>query len=288
MRTPPRAYNMIDRMLVSTADHDYLTARWAALHQINTNFFWLAQQALEKYMKAILLYNGRTSKGFGHDLVALLPAVRSLDLRIVFPDLDRPTSLSANNPDFHWRVESLGSFIARINQLGDPSNRYGVYGWSNWFPHDLMKLDRVVWQLRRLCRKFSLTIENRKIDELQLLINSPGAWRMIGRPLPLEGVFDRRFGDEVYRALMALNFSFSSSVSHNMGWTISSTESPLSEPLRLIASSDASAEVRKEARDELEWVLDHVQLIEADRKLLRDAIQKNPIVITSVKPLEIP
>ncbi|HCT5171431.1 TPA: HEPN domain-containing protein, partial [Enterobacter cloacae] len=39
------------------ADQDYLSARLCYKHKLNFQFLWLSQQAVEKYIKAILLYN---------------------------------------------------------------------------------------------------------------------------------------------------------------------------------------------------------------------------------------
>jgi hypothetical protein len=49
-------------LFVFTADDNYIVARWCFAKKLNVDYFWLAVHLLEKYFKAILLINGRTSK----------------------------------------------------------------------------------------------------------------------------------------------------------------------------------------------------------------------------------
>ncbi len=44
-------------MYRDAADHDYLMARFAARSNLLYQFWWNAQQATEKYLKACLLLN---------------------------------------------------------------------------------------------------------------------------------------------------------------------------------------------------------------------------------------
>jgi HEPN domain-containing protein len=63
--------DIVDNLFTRTADENYITARWCALNRLQTDFFWLGAHALEKYMKAVLLVNGRTVKEYGHDILRL-------------------------------------------------------------------------------------------------------------------------------------------------------------------------------------------------------------------------
>jgi hypothetical protein len=45
-------HNLVLELFVRTADENYVTARWCAINQLNTDFLWLSVHALEKYLKA--------------------------------------------------------------------------------------------------------------------------------------------------------------------------------------------------------------------------------------------
>jgi len=49
--------------LMRMADQDYLAARICYRHNLIDQFLWSALQAVEKYLKAILLYNRASAKG---------------------------------------------------------------------------------------------------------------------------------------------------------------------------------------------------------------------------------
>lgn len=50
------------------ADRDYIAARLACRHELFPQFLWSSHQAIEKYLKAILLYNRIKANQVGHDL----------------------------------------------------------------------------------------------------------------------------------------------------------------------------------------------------------------------------
>lgn len=71
-------HNIVLELFARTADENYITARWCAINQLNTDFLWLSVHALEKYLKAVLLLNGGSSrrsasdqKTYSHDIVRL-------------------------------------------------------------------------------------------------------------------------------------------------------------------------------------------------------------------------
>ena len=68
--TPSQEY-ITDELFIRTADENYIAARWCAINRLHTDFAWLAVHALEKYLKAVLLYNGMSTKTQGHDIVRL-------------------------------------------------------------------------------------------------------------------------------------------------------------------------------------------------------------------------
>lgn len=122
------------------ADQDYISARSIYRLKFREQFLWSSLQAIEKYLKAILLYNGASAlyknwpatKGpqFSHDLVALLEAVKKL------PDID--FSCPADVEDFVGYVDQLGPnryFDRHTYTLGD----------------EIHRLDKAVWHIRRYC-----------------------------------------------------------------------------------------------------------------------------------------
>jgi len=61
------------------ADQDYIASRMAHRAKLSQPFLWSALQAFEKYLKAILLFNGRKIKLLRHDLREALEEVRKVD-----------------------------------------------------------------------------------------------------------------------------------------------------------------------------------------------------------------
>ena len=125
------------------ADCDYITARANYRMHLRQQFLWSAQQAMEKYLKAILLFNGKSAryyslpdgrkkKEFGHDLSALLVEVKQLPL-------------------FKIEVESEDEkFLSYLSRLGG-ANRY--LSMSSYNTSDAIhRLDRLVWNVRRYCQ----------------------------------------------------------------------------------------------------------------------------------------
>lgn len=54
-------HSIINELFIATADDNYVLARW---QHLNVDFFWLAVHALEKYLKAVLLLNGKSAKPY--------------------------------------------------------------------------------------------------------------------------------------------------------------------------------------------------------------------------------
>ena len=125
------------------ADCDYIAARANYRMKLRQQFLWSAHQALEKYLKAILLFNGRSARyyipageakkrEFRHDLDALLGEVQKIEL-LQF-DI---------GPDDH-------KFLKYLSHQGG-ANRYlstSAYNASD----AIHSLDRLVWHIRRYCQ----------------------------------------------------------------------------------------------------------------------------------------
>ncbi len=88
-------------------------------------------QALEKYFKAILLYNRQPATGLGHNITAAFERVQSIpDIPFSFP-------------------QGLDEFIKHLNEEGP--NRYFEYP-AVATGEELLHLDRTVWYVRRFCQ----------------------------------------------------------------------------------------------------------------------------------------
>lgn len=115
------------------ADRDYIAARLACRAELMPQFLWSAQQAVEKYLKAILLYNRVPAKKVGHEIAVALQLVEAI------PRTHFTISLSARSRKFIQHLATYG----QNRYIEKP---YHVSG------HILVDLDLTVWELRRYCQ----------------------------------------------------------------------------------------------------------------------------------------
>ena len=120
------------------ADFDYIAARANFRMQLRQQFLWSAQQAIEKYLKALLLFNGKSAryptgqrKEFGHELGRLVDEVRTI--KVFALDLE---------PDQE-------QFIKYLAKQG-PNRYIGTTAYNTG--EVLRQLDGTVWHLRRFCQ----------------------------------------------------------------------------------------------------------------------------------------
>jgi hypothetical protein len=123
------------RSFRDTADHDYIMARAAYRAELDAQFLWSGLQAIEKYIKAILLYNRvaqpmKPDERLGHHLDRGLKALEALPFRITLSETS------------HEIIEHLDTF-GRFRYLDTP-----YYVRDN----ELLKLDKAVWEIRLYCR----------------------------------------------------------------------------------------------------------------------------------------
>jgi len=114
--------------LRDSADHEYIAARSLYKDELDDQFYWHAQQSLEKYLKAILLFNEQKIKDQGHNLSKLYSKmVESLEL--------------TNDP-------AVMNYLNNIEFIG--LNRYDVREQSS-VDLSLLVLDKLVYFFRRFC-----------------------------------------------------------------------------------------------------------------------------------------
>lgn len=145
METRHRALvvDFIDRSFRNVADCDYISARACHRLDLKQQFLWAALQAVEKYIKAILLYNDRSTKKLGHDI------------ETAYRRLGEITDIQFDIP------KGVQDFIRYLNAEG--ANRYFEYPYVT-MGDELLLLDKTVWHLRRYCQWFDREIDGRKID----------------------------------------------------------------------------------------------------------------------------
>lgn len=70
--------NVAKRSFRDIADQDYLTARICFKNNLPFQFLWMSQQAIEKYIKCILIFNRIPVKKIGHNLVAGIKKINDI------------------------------------------------------------------------------------------------------------------------------------------------------------------------------------------------------------------
>jgi hypothetical protein len=131
--------NFAIRSFRDVGDQDYISARMAFRAALVTPSLWSSQQAVEKYLKCILLLHRIKATDVYHDLSKALDAIEMSGKLAL--DLTLPTR----------------RFIAYLDEFG-PFRYLEISNIA--FGPDLVKLDRAVWELRRYC---TLSDEPRKI-----------------------------------------------------------------------------------------------------------------------------
>lgn len=112
------------------ADRDYILARLACQHELFPQFLWSSLQAIEKYLKAILLYNRIEATSVRHDLSKAMLLMKQLPFKIELSDYSRKF------------IDHLSSF-GEYRYIDVP---YNVHGFA------LLDLDGAIWELRRYCQ----------------------------------------------------------------------------------------------------------------------------------------
>lgn len=136
------------RSFRETADKDYIAARMAYRARLIQPFLWSALHCMEKYIKGILVLN-RVEAHRGH---SVLPGVERMKRQGKF-ELD----LSADTVQFIKKLEDYGA-------------EYRYYEVSyDIQPHDLIRFDRAVWELRRYCQPLDYDIVDLKGETVNLL-----------------------------------------------------------------------------------------------------------------------
>lgn len=260
---------IIRRMFLETADKNYILARAAYFMRSERDFYWLSLHAIEKYLKAILLINGKPAKAYGHNLRVLQNTIfmceRKFDLgNYVVPDDGTP-----NN--FTGPLEAYLVFF--LNEDGDPDNRYALSGVGIG-PTDLYVIDQIVWSVRRFCRPFF-----GQYDQITKIKLSSESRTMFG-DLPIEKLLRMPVSDPQRQGFTYLNYAFAPQEKWEAWrWRYDSISSPIEINLDLLTGK-YGGEKQKTAAKVLSWGLENIQIPKMMRIKINDALnayQGNPI-----------
>jgi HEPN domain-containing protein len=115
--------------LRDTADRDYVLARVAIRYGLDPQFLWLAAQAVEKYLKLLLVFNRRDARHLGHNIQTSFQQVTEIS--------DIPFGFSPIVPDVVKYLE------VRADRYAERSYAVSLRRLAN--------VDETVWYLRRFC-----------------------------------------------------------------------------------------------------------------------------------------
>jgi hypothetical protein len=155
--------------LVRSADFDYINARFAHFNIIPHLFWWSASQAVEKYMKSILLVNDQSVVGCGHKLLKMLGKLSDVGIELSGQEL------ISGYREIGFDKISLQIFLKRIYEYGSPDCRYGLDG-SDFDWHDLFYLDQLVFKLRRCIVPLKEEIDDDSCTFLEWLAKNPNSY----------------------------------------------------------------------------------------------------------------
>ena len=259
-------------LFIDTADDNYIAARWCFVEGLNVDYFWLSVHALEKYMKAALLLNGRSSKEYvalngkprqySHDITALYDQVGTFASDLLPGNLSKPGELQID----HWQDETPDAFIRRFYRDGNPDNRYQTFGFVQ-HREDLFKLDLMAFALRRLCVHLDAYIVGKPQSGTRwpthrdILRGQPDWWSISAGCL-LEKTVSGKRGETLREVLLNLNIPFApQDFAHGSMPSRMASRNPvlvrsILEPLQHAPGSTAAAT----AAELCDWVLGNIKL----------------------------
>lgn len=131
---PPTQHAKVNMFAIrcfrDTGDGDYIAARLAMKAKLHAQYLWAAEQAVEKYLKCILMLNREDTRDLRHDLERALARVReSLEIELALTDGER----GAFDSLVRWNADRylIHSYVIEEQELGG--------------------LDLLVWRLRQYC-----------------------------------------------------------------------------------------------------------------------------------------
>ncbi len=205
---------LIAELFIMPADGDYITARWAYENALFRNFYWMAAQAVEKYLKAMLLSIGETTKPYKHDIGCAYDVLKERDNRKVLrTSINLPDTTAMGRK--HFDKKPIREFIDYISRLGSPNSRYGLSDINIGGPA-IHALDQLCFDCRHYINTYnSHNVSLSKLFDVTVLPpmipHKKEVW-MLGTSLQLERLFLERYrvGETIglRKAFSNMNFSF--------------------------------------------------------------------------------
>lgn len=184
-----------NRSFRDSADQDYILARIAYRREFDQQFRWCALQALEKYFKAILIYNRISTKKLGHNIEKALRRLEAIeDLEFSLP--------SQNTRDFITYLAEYGPdrYLSHPTHLKEGA---------------LLILDETVWAVRRYCYFMRETIvqdgEKKELFERNKKITTDPFYEKYRHKFRIRGGYLEKVLDKglpAYRDLVWKNFYY--------------------------------------------------------------------------------
>jgi hypothetical protein len=172
-------------------------------------FFWLATHSLEKYLKAVLLMNGRTATSQGYQIIGLYDEVRSIAGVPLLPE-DFVWPSDKNKIDIVLK-RSVQEFVSHLHDNGNADNRYLIYGYV-FMSQDLHMLDQLIFNVRRLICELDARVFDGTDPQLptfthrEVLEKQPQFSFLNG--MPLDNLIRASAHSEVRNAALNNNFAF--------------------------------------------------------------------------------
>jgi HEPN domain-containing protein len=177
------------------ADKDYISARMNYKLGLLDQFLWAGLQAVEKYLKAILLLNDESTLGLSHRISKAY---------------ERVLSIKDNEFDF---AEGLDKFIEYLNDYGN--NRYWEFPThASGFEH--RDLDLAVWNIRRYCQPSDSTRAESRYEYLNSDDLKVNRYKLRISGGFLERVLDEERSSDRRKVLVWKNFCYGSRRKHRI------------------------------------------------------------------------
>ena len=222
-------------------------------------------------MKAALLINGKSSKGFSHNIVELYKSVKSFASDLLPDRLEQPDALGSN---YQWLAESPEQFLQRLYDNGNAHNRYQIFGFQRHYD-DLFKLDLMIFALRRLCvplNAYYLRLDGKNLTYRDILINQPEQGTLTPSDKLSKTVSGKR-GERLSEVLLSHNFPFApDDFPHGRLRRSLAFQNPVLG--RFIINPLGQASDRDTANIAVEltnWAVDNIQVPQDVKKQLQDA-----------------
>lgn len=267
--------SIVSDLFTRTADENYITARWCAANGLETDFFWNAVHSLEKYMKAVLLANGKPADKYGHDIVKMHDEISRFAADVLPTDLAKP----ANLPQDLWIPRTLSGFLDHLHGNGNADNRYLIYGFDQHFG-DLQLLDQAVFAYRRLI----CPLEERAIPASEpnaptfshrdLLKMQPSYFASVGSGMPLDQLIHSREDTPLRHAALNVNFPFAPPGYQHTETTLQSAyHNPVLFRQIFDPLSSTNADTATLGLELANWVLGSIKLPPDVKTQIKDAIK---------------